>query len=273
MDITKLYPGGKKKAFTMSYDDGVRQDIAFLYIINKYGLKCTFNLSSGRFSSSGMWTSVPTNRLSEEISKTLYCGHEIAVHSLTHPNLTKLSKEDIMKEIKEDKENLSRIAGYPVRGMAYPMGAYNDEIIECLKECGIVYARTVKSTYSFELPENLLTLHPTCKHTAENVFTLLEEFKNTDTELALFYLWGHSYEFDTDNNWYLLEDIAKKAVEVHDCWFATNIDIIDYLEAMKKLKTGEDYVKNNSSHALWLKIDKKIIRLDPNEEYKNNPMN
>ena len=268
MNIAKLYPGGKKKAFTLSYDDGVRQDIAFLYIINKYGLKCTFNLNSGRFSSTGMWTSVPTNRLSEDVCRTLYYGHEIAVHTLTHPNLTKLSEEEIIKEVSEDKENLTRIAGYPVKGMAYPVGAFDDRVIECLKKCGIVYSRTVISTNSFSLPENLLALNPTCKHTAENVFSLLEEFQNTDEELALFCLWGHSYEFDTDNNWYLLEEIAKKASETHSCWFATNIDIIEYTEAMKKLETGEDYVKNNSSLPLWVKADKVLLRLDPGEEYR-----
>ena len=37
---------GKKKAITFSYDDGVTQDIRFIELLNKYGLKCTFNLNS-----------------------------------------------------------------------------------------------------------------------------------------------------------------------------------------------------------------------------------
>ena len=40
---------GKNKAFTFSFDDGVLQDIRFIELINKYGLKCTFNLNSEFF--------------------------------------------------------------------------------------------------------------------------------------------------------------------------------------------------------------------------------
>ena len=38
------FPGGKAKAVTLSYDDGSKDDIKFLEIINQYNLKCTFNL-------------------------------------------------------------------------------------------------------------------------------------------------------------------------------------------------------------------------------------
>ena len=45
--VKKLYPYGKKKAFNVTYDDGVLQDIRFVELLNKYGLKGTFNLNSG----------------------------------------------------------------------------------------------------------------------------------------------------------------------------------------------------------------------------------
>lgn len=44
---------GKKKAVTFSYDDGVVQDIRFVELLNKYELKCTFNLNSGIMNKSG----------------------------------------------------------------------------------------------------------------------------------------------------------------------------------------------------------------------------
>lgn len=37
---------GKMKAITFSYDDGVTQDIYLIELLNKYNLKCTFNLNS-----------------------------------------------------------------------------------------------------------------------------------------------------------------------------------------------------------------------------------
>ena len=47
MHIYMRFPGGRQKAFTLSYDDGVRQDKRLAAIFNKYGLKCTFNVNTG----------------------------------------------------------------------------------------------------------------------------------------------------------------------------------------------------------------------------------
>ena len=41
------FPGGRKKAFTLSYDDCVTQDIPFIQILRRLGLKATFNVNSG----------------------------------------------------------------------------------------------------------------------------------------------------------------------------------------------------------------------------------
>ena len=41
------------KALTFSYDDGVTQDKRLIKILNKYGLKCTFNINSGLFGVGG----------------------------------------------------------------------------------------------------------------------------------------------------------------------------------------------------------------------------
>ena len=43
---------GKKKAVTFSFDDGIEQDVRAIEILDKYGLKATFNLNSGKFGTS-----------------------------------------------------------------------------------------------------------------------------------------------------------------------------------------------------------------------------
>ena len=43
----KWYEQGKKKAVTFSYDDGTVQDVRLIELLDKYGLKSTFNLCSG----------------------------------------------------------------------------------------------------------------------------------------------------------------------------------------------------------------------------------
>ena len=53
--VRKLYPGGRKKAFNITYDDGVWQDIPFVALLNKYGLKGTFNLNSELMLNGFVW--------------------------------------------------------------------------------------------------------------------------------------------------------------------------------------------------------------------------
>ena len=81
-------------------------------------------------------------------------GHEVSVHSANHPNLVMLSKTDIIYEILEDRKELERLVGYPVRGMAYPFGNTDDKVIEAMDGLGIDYARTVGDSYNFEIPED-----------------------------------------------------------------------------------------------------------------------
>ena len=107
---------GKMKAITFSYDDGVTQDIRLIEIFNKYNLKCTFNLNSGKLGMEGSlsWPdgkSVNHTKVKAEDVKAIYDGHEVAVHSLTHPNLTKLSDEEIIRQVEQDRINLSELCG------------------------------------------------------------------------------------------------------------------------------------------------------------------
>lgn len=63
----------------------------------------------------------------------MYKGHEIAVHTLTHQDLTKLDKDTVYNEVYLDKQNLERMFGCQITGMAYPYGTYNDEVVQILK--------------------------------------------------------------------------------------------------------------------------------------------
>ena len=97
---------------------------------------------------------------------------------------------------------------YEMKGMAYPYGSYNDLAVEMIRKCGLKYARTVNSTGSFAIPENYLLLHPTCHHDAPDIMELVDKFLDADESIedpALFYIWGHSYEFDINQNWAHME--------------------------------------------------------------------
>ena len=103
--VTRCYPGGKAKAFNVTYDDGILQDVRFVALLNKYGLKGTFNLNSKLMEQEFEWihpSGMTVKRLSPDAAEHLYDGHEIAAHTLTHPFLNDKSEEELMWEIGED---------------------------------------------------------------------------------------------------------------------------------------------------------------------------
>ncbi len=225
-----------KKYFTLSYDDGVQQDKRLVEIFNRYNLKCTFNVNSGFLGMDGqlirLGKPVEHNKISENEVASIYSGHEVATHSKTHPDLTKLSEKDVTIQIRDDMEKLSSLCGYPVVGHAYPGGTYDKRTASLLANCGIRYARTIDSTREFSPPSDPLMWHPTCQHCDDKIFELLDAFiaaEPTDGDL-LFYLWGHSYEFDYNvpgHNWDHIEDICKRIANKDDIIYCTNIEFLN----------------------------------------------
>jgi peptidoglycan/xylan/chitin deacetylase (PgdA/CDA1 family) len=224
-----MFPGNKYKAVTFSYDDGVTQDKRLVDIFNKYGLKATFNLNSGLQSgaSSFIKNDIVIRRLNVEGLKKLYQGHEIAVHTLTHPFLEKQDAETVYNEILQDKKNLEQIFEQNIQGMAYPFGTYNDEVIKIVKDCGIRYSRTVKTTEDFLPQKDLLAFKSTCHHNNPKLMKLAEEFVRSDAkEPQIFYIWGHSYEFEVDQNWEVIEEFCRFISGRDDIFYGTNEEVL-----------------------------------------------
>ena len=84
------------KAITFSYDDGVTQDIRLVEIFNKYNLKATFNINSELLGQSAAiereGVKISHDKIKPEDLKHIYDGHEVALHTLTHPNLTQIDE-------------------------------------------------------------------------------------------------------------------------------------------------------------------------------------
>lgn len=240
------FPGGKKKALTLSYDDGVEQDIRLLSVMNQNDLKGTFNLNSGLYAEEGCLYPPGTihRRLSRERALEVFgnSGMEIAVHGLRHKDLEQLPSNLCLDEVMEDRRNLEREFGRLVRGMAYAYGAYSGQVVDCLRHSGIAYARTVMATGDFRLPSDWYRLSATCHHRDERLMDLAEMFveKTPNRTSWLFYLWGHSYEFEADNNWERIETFAAYVGKREDIWYATNIEIHDYIEAYRNLQFSMD---------------------------------
>jgi hypothetical protein len=263
--IELLFPQGKEKALTTSYDDGVRQDKLLVKIMNEHGIRGTFNLSSGLLGKNcravidGFDTDTSKIPLGEICS--VYEGHEIACHAHTHLDLTKESEEVIDGQLDTDRRILEDETGKLVQGFAYPYGTYDDGVVQKLRQHGIRYARTVCSTNEFAIPENFLTWHPTCHHNDPRLMELIADFCQNPSHVGnsgLFYLWGHSYEFDQRENWDLIENLFSFLDDYHDdIWFATNGEIESYVESYIRLRISADetMINNPSVQSVWIRYN------------------
>ncbi len=240
------FPEGKKKALTLSYDDGVDQDIRLIEIMKANGLKGTFNINSGWYPEEGhvFPAGQVHRRMTKKTCQELYLpnGMEVAAHGLSHPFLEKLPVNNCTYEVMMDRMNLEQDFGVIVRGMAYPYGTYNDEVVKSLEACGIAYCRTVENTRSFPIPTDWLRLKATCHHSDPKLMEMAHDFVEHKVvrDPLLFYLWGHSYEFEQNDNWYIIEEFAEYTGNRGEIWYATNIEIYDYVEAYKKLVWSTD---------------------------------
>lgn len=230
-----------RKFFTLSYDDGTVFDRRLVEIFNRYNLKATFNLNSGLFGTKHdlRWEHyvVDHSELEGEEVVQLYRGHEIAAHTLTHPNLLEVSPEEAVHQVEGDRQNLSTLCGYEVRGMAYPGGPFfNDALIENLRaNTKIEYSRTTCSHQKFILPENWMAWHPTQYHCEENLFDLGKAFLEAEAEEdLLFYVWGHSYELEAYQTWDRMESFCEMMAGHADIIYATNIEVKDFITGAVK---------------------------------------
>lgn len=252
-----LFPNGKTRAVTFSYDDGTKEDYKMTEIFDRYGAKCTYNLNSARISDG--------HHIDKEFVKEISTRHEIASHSVTHPFLERLPRDLMMREIIDDKCALEDIIGKPVIGGAYPYGTYDSAVVEALKSAGIKYYRTTKATNNFMLPENFLTLHPTCHH--RDSLAIAERFINTSpwTRLPMFYVWGHSFEFPRDNNWEILDELFAILGSTDTIYYATNGELYDYYTAIHALRITADgsCIVNPTATTVYATIDGKPQAIIP----------
>lgn len=225
---------GKKKAVTFSFDDGTLQDARLVEILNKYGLKGTFNLCSGLLGVPN--TIIRHNRpidhskVRAEDIRSVYAGHEVAVHTLTHPWLNRLSDDDVVREIEEDRLRLSELCGYEVYGMAYPFGVYDDRILSLIRDrTGVKYSRTIKNTHAFGIPmyDEWLAWHPSVYYIEPEFESVVDEFLALESdEVQLLYIWGHSFELDSDIEDATFDRICKKLAGREDIFYGTNREVL-----------------------------------------------
>ncbi|MBO5249036.1 MAG: polysaccharide deacetylase family protein [Clostridia bacterium] len=277
------YPNGKAKAVTFSYDDGVPQDKRLAELFDKYGMKGTFNFNNVR--------ARKTNFSNEQIKEYfLSKGHEIAVHGAFHRANGNLRPIEGIRDVLDCRLELEERCGQIIRGMAYPdsgitqMGNFGnyEQIKNYLCELDIAYARTLGGdNNSFLLPQDFHAWMPTAHHNNPQIMEYIDEFLNLDispnvyhaTRIPrLLYIWGHSFEFDRNDGWEHIEEICQKLANNDEIWYATNIEIYDYVQAYKSLQYSADghTVYNPTLFTVWLDVDSRLYSIKSGETIRIN---
>jgi hypothetical protein len=259
-----LFCGGAQRALTVSYDDGREFDRRLVSIFDEYSIRGTFHLNSGKLGTPGYIAA-------DEVPQ-LYAKHEISAHGETHPFYTDLPDAGILADITADKRALEGVGGRIVRGMSYPFGDVDDRVVRILRTAGMEYSRTVASTGHFGLPADFMYWNPTCHHrgaAGKTASELLDAFfaPQRYNRPMLFYMWGHSFEFDGANNWDLIEEFCKKAAGRDGVWYATNIEIVDYINAVCALRYSADMkiIFNPSALDVWVSADGAPLKIGAGE--------
>lgn len=247
------WAGGARRCVTFSYDDGRTFDRRLVEIFNRTGCRASFHLNSANFGKDGY---VEIGEIAQ-----LYAGHEISAHTHTHPFLNEMPSSRAVWEIMENRRVLESACGYPVRSMSWPYGQAGDTAVTAAMSCGIEYSRGVAERRNFEPPADFMRWEPTCHHNAAP--ELVEAFLARDypKKQQLLYIWGHSYEFPRDDNWDLIEKVCERLGGRIDTWYATGIEIKDYLTAQRALCVSVDgsMVHNPSGVDVWISADGEAV--------------
>lgn len=264
--ITRLYPHGKRKAFVLTYDDGVLQDVRLVLLLNKYGLKGTFNLNSLLMEREFTWHHEkigPVRRLPNAIAAHLYHGHEVASHSCTHPDLTDMSRDAICYELGHDRYLLEQLTGQQVKGFGVPFDYYDGIAVDCVRELGFVYGRGSEETRSYAPVWDPYRQQAGLFHLSEGLTDFVEGFLHTEEELAACIIVGHSYDLDAENLWDTTEEICRRVSADEDVLSMTHLELVEYQQAMLRAEITGDTVVNRSDRPLWFQINREITKVDP----------
>lgn len=263
------FPEGRAKALTFSYDDGVTADKRLIELFNEHGLKGTFNLNNLLFNVPEWHGRMDEEETYKTFSNTL---HEVAMHGARHIFLDKVPLPEAVNELVKNREYLENKFNRVIRGLAYPYDSYTEGLIAVLPALGVAYARTTDATCSFALPDNFLKWNPTCHHDdprleelAENFISRLPFEERKHRECLLFFVWGHSFEFEEKGNWQVIENFAKKVSKRQDVWYATCIEIYEYIQAYRSLVFSLDgeRVYNPSAIPVWVELRGKTYKVEP----------
>ena len=198
-----------RKIFLLSFDDGTIWDKRFVELLNKYGMKATFNLNSGL--EDFVWEfedrlAVRRQKLTDTVEQ--YRGHEVASHTQTHPWLNSLTPPQLAREVGEDCETIKDIFGLEEIGFGVPFTACGDREIKLIRKF-VRYIRLSEFAETFALPKDPYHIPIHGLYNDADIREKIKQFADCGLENALFVMAGHSYELEVLGHWEYMEQLLQ----------------------------------------------------------------
>lgn len=203
------------------WDDGNVDDIRLCELLRRHGARASFNLNPGlhRPARHHGWDyrgTKPVIKLAQGELTDVYRGFTIANHTIDHPHLTKCDDAELARQIGDGRRMLADLFRQPVLGFAYPFGEHDARVMAAVRAAGHVYARTCGTSLKPWPAADPMAFGSTCHHQAGEFWARYDRARAED---AVFYFWGHSYEFITEEDWAAYEaKLARIAADPQAQW-------------------------------------------------------
>ncbi|MFA6094847.1 MAG: polysaccharide deacetylase family protein [Candidatus Paceibacterota bacterium] len=222
--LKKLSSGAFSEGMvSFNFDDGLESVYQnAIPILNAAGIKSTQYVITEALNMSGYWTT-------EQLGEIADAGHEIGVHTRTHPYLTQLDSAELLSEIDGSKADLVRF-GYNPTTFSYPYGDFNNMIVEEVENAGFKGARSVhsgfnnKNTDPFSLNDQHVEAH-----------TSIEQIKSWIDQAILTKSWLILELHDIDHSGVLYSTTPEILQQIVDYVRQKNILVISNAEGVTKI--------------------------------------
>jgi peptidoglycan/xylan/chitin deacetylase (PgdA/CDA1 family) len=143
----KLGDAYSTRKIVITFDDGYATCFEQgIDVLETFGCTAIQFLVSGRIGKANDWDGTGEAMMDlSQVREWLGAGHQIGSHTVSHPDLTRLRLMDAREEIQASRKWLEDSFGVPVSHFSYPLGAFNDRIVEIVAEAG--YSTAVTSQF------------------------------------------------------------------------------------------------------------------------------